>query len=94
MTPASGRYWGHMSDCAYCRGRGALEQGSRRTRPNLSEMTDLVELTAALRAFPELKVAAGEVLYQSIPTRAQVALLRRAALELRGVLVERLASGE
>jgi hypothetical protein len=54
-----------------------------------AEVPALNDLIAALRAVPELKVAAGEVLYQSLTNRAGVASLRSAALELRGVLVQR-----
>jgi hypothetical protein len=52
----------------------------------------LDELIAALRAFPELKIAAGEVLYQTINMRAGLQSMRRAALELKATLVEWLAS--
>jgi hypothetical protein len=54
----------------------------------------LNDLIAALRAVPELKVAAGEVLYQSLTNRAGVASLRSAALELRGILVQQRGSDE
>jgi hypothetical protein len=53
-----------------------------------AEVPGLNDLIAALRAVPALKVAAGEVLYQSLTNRAGVAS-RSAALELRGVLVQR-----
>ncbi|CAN5636048.1 hypothetical protein BH23GEM3_BH23GEM3_02660 [soil metagenome] len=58
-----------------------------------AELPALNDLIAALRAVPELRVAAGEVLYQSISNRAGVAQLRRAALELRAVLAEQLNAG-
>jgi hypothetical protein len=58
-----------------------------------AEAPDLAALIAALRAVPELRFAAGEVLYLSITNRASVALLRSAALELRAVLAERLDAG-
>lgn len=50
------------------------------------------ELIAALRTFPALRIAAGEVLYGSIGVRASVVPMRRAALELRGVLQQALGS--
>jgi hypothetical protein len=59
-----------------------------------AEAPSVDELIAALRAFPELEIAAGEVLYQTINSRAGLAGMRSAALELRGVLEERLRSGE
>ena len=58
-----------------------------------AEAPSVDELIAALRAFPELEVAAGEVLYQTINSRASLAGMREAALELRAVLQQRLASG-
>jgi hypothetical protein len=59
-----------------------------------AEVPALNDLIAALRAVPELKVAAGEVLYQSLTNRAGVASLRSAALELRGILVQQRGSDE
>jgi hypothetical protein len=50
------------------------------------------ELTAALRAFPELEIAAGEVLYQTINSRAGLEAMRTAALELKAELEQWLAS--
>jgi len=50
------------------------------------------ELIAALRAFPELEIAAGEVLYQTISSRATLEGMRSAALELRAVLEQWLDS--
>jgi hypothetical protein len=58
-----------------------------------AEVPALDDLIAALRAVPELKVAAGEVLYQSLTNRAGVATLRSAALELRGLLAQHLGAG-
>lgn len=46
------------------------------------------ELIAALRAFPELEIAAGEALYQTINGRASVEIMRNAALELSARLDE------
>ena len=54
---------------------------------------DVEELIAALRAFPELQVAAGEVLYQTINSRAGLEQMRRAALELKATLEQWLTSG-
>jgi hypothetical protein len=71
------------------RTRTAVQAGGRGWGSQLTfeaaELPDLIELITALKAVPELKVAAGEVLYQSMTNRAGVALLRTAALELRGV---------
>jgi len=59
-----------------------------------AEFPGLAELISALRAVPELEVAAGDVLVQSINGRAGILLMRAAALELRGVLSQRLEGGE
>jgi hypothetical protein len=59
-----------------------------------AEVPALNDLTASLRAVPALRVAAGEVLYQSITNRAGVAALRSAALELRTVLLRHLDAGD
>jgi len=58
-----------------------------------AEPPPLEELIAALRAFPELKIAASEVLYQTINTRAGLDGMRRAALDLKARLEHWLASG-
>ena len=50
------------------------------------------ELIAALRAFPELEPAAGEVLYQTINMRAGLRDMRMAALDLKSTLERWLAS--
>lgn len=50
------------------------------------------ELIAALRAFPELELAASEVLYQTITSRAGLEQMRRAALDLKAELEQWLAS--
>lgn len=57
-----------------------------------AEPPSLEELLAALNAFPELEIAAGEVLYQTINMRAGLDGMRRAALELKARLEESLAS--
>lgn len=57
-----------------------------------AEAPDQDALIRALRAYPQLEVAAGEVLYQSIASRATVDGMRRAALELRAALGQWLAS--
>jgi hypothetical protein len=59
-----------------------------------AEPLPVEELIAALRAFPELETAAGEVLYQTINSRAGLEGLRRAALELKAKLEQWLASRE
>jgi hypothetical protein len=59
-----------------------------------AEPPSLEELIAALRAFPELKIAAGEVLYQTINSRAGLGVMRRAALDLKAEVEQRLASGK
>jgi hypothetical protein len=58
-----------------------------------AEPPTLEELITALRAFPELEIAAGEVLYQTINMRAGLYDMRRAALELKATLEHWLASG-
>ena len=57
-----------------------------------AEAPSVGELIAALRAFPELEIAAGEVLYQNITNRAGLVGMRGAALELRAKLEQWLAS--
>ena len=57
-----------------------------------AEPPSVDELIADLRAFPELKVAAGEVLYQTINMRAGLDGMRSAALELKATLEQWLAS--
>jgi hypothetical protein len=57
-----------------------------------AEPPSVEELTAALRAFPELEIAAGEVLYQTINSRAGLEAMRTAALELKAELEQWLAS--
>lgn len=54
---------------------------------------DVEELIAALRAFPELEIAAGEVLYQTINSRAGLEQMRAAALELKATLEQWLLHG-
>jgi hypothetical protein len=74
-------------------GAGSFGHGITSESAVPADWPDLIDLVAALRAVPELEVAAGEVLYQSIANRASMALLRHSALELRGVLVQQLAPG-
>jgi len=57
-----------------------------------AEAPELEELIAALRAFPELQIAAGEVLYQTINSRAGLEQMRKAALELKATLERWLAN--
>jgi len=59
-----------------------------------AEPPSMEELMAALRAFPELENAAGEVLYQTINMRAGMEAMRTAALELKAELEQRLASSD
>lgn len=51
------------------------------------------ELIAALKAYPELEHAAGEVLYQTINMRAGLEDMRTAALNLKAELEQWLSSG-
>jgi hypothetical protein len=71
---------------------GSFGQGTTSDAIDAAGPPSVEELIAALRAFPELEVAAGEVLYQTINSRAGLEGMREAALELRGVLVRRLGS--
>ena len=57
-----------------------------------AEPQSVEELIAALRAFPELELAASEVLYQTINNRAGLEGMRRAALDLKAELDQWLAS--
>ena len=59
-----------------------------------AEPPSVKELTAALRAFPELETMAGEVLYQTINSRAGLRDMRTAALQLNAKLEEWLASAD
>ena len=68
-------------------GRGISSDAIKAAKP-----LSVGELIAALRAFPELKIAAGEVLYQTINNRAGLAEMRRATLGLRAKLKQSLAS--
>ena len=70
-------------------GHGITSEALEATEP-----PSVDELIAALRAFPELKIAAGEVLYQTINMRAGLDGMRRAALELKATLEHWLASSD
>lgn len=59
-----------------------------------AEPPPVEELIAALRAFPELEIAASEVLYQTINSRAGLEGMRTAALDLKATLERWLASGD
>jgi len=59
-----------------------------------AEAPALRDLIAALRGFPDLEIAAREVLYQTIAARGGLVMMRSAALELRATLEQWLASGE
>jgi hypothetical protein len=75
-------------------GAGSFGQGITSESAGPAELPEVTDLIAALRAVPELEVAAGEVLYQSMANRASMARLRNAALELRAILVQRLGTVE
>lgn len=71
---------------------GSFGQGITSDAIEAAEAPSVEELIAALRAFPELEIAAGEVLYQTINSRAGLAGMRTAALGLRADLERWLAS--
>ena len=80
-------------------GPGSFGQGVTSDAFTAAPPPGRAELVSALRAYPPLRVAASEVLYgsrriesQLQATRASVAPMRRAALELRGVLERELES--
>jgi hypothetical protein len=72
---------------------GSFGQGTTSDALEAAKPPSVEELIAALRAFPELEIAAGEVLYQTINGRASLAGMRTAALSLRAELEHWLASG-
>jgi len=76
------------------RGDGSFGQGITSDAITPAPPPSRAELIAALRGYPALRVAAGEVLYQSIGVRAGHARMRSAALELRGVLEQELGFRE
>lgn len=88
-----GRVLGPHLRLRVLQGEGSFAQGITSDAATPAEVPSVIDLITALKAFPELKIAAGEVLYQSIANRGSLENLRRAALELRGVLVQRLNSG-
>ena len=55
---------------------------------------DVDDLIAALKAFPELRIAAGEVLYQTINSRAGLEQMREAARDLKATLGMSLGSDD
>jgi hypothetical protein len=59
-----------------------------------TEPPSVEELIASLRAFPELEIAASEVLYQTISSRAGLEGMRRAALDLKATLAQWLAAAD
>ena len=73
-------------------GPGSFGQGITSDALEAAEPPDVEELIAALRAFPELEIAASEVLYQTINNRATLDGMRRAAMGLRAELERWLAN--
>lgn len=73
---------------------GSFGQGTTSDAIGAADPPTADQLIEALRAFPELEIAAGEVLYQTINSRAGLAGMRSAALELRTTLEQWLASGD
>lgn len=71
---------------------GSFGQGITSDALEAAPAPSAQELIAALRAFPELEVAAGEVLYQTINSRAGLEGMRTAALDLRATLQRWLVS--
>ena len=59
-----------------------------------AEPPSLEELMSALRAYPQLEIAAGDVLYLTISSRATLDHMRSAALDLRGRLQRWLEAGD
>ena len=72
---------------------GSFGQGTTSDAIRAADPPTADQLIEALRAFPELEIAAGEVLYQTINSRAGLAGMRSAALELRPTLEQWLAFG-
>lgn len=73
---------------------GSFGQGTTSEAIGAAEAPTSDQLISALRAFPELEIAAGEVLYQTINSRAGLEGMRRAARELRATLEQWLASAD
>ncbi len=71
---------------------GSFAQGIASDALEPTEPPDLDELIAALRAFPELEVGAGETLYQTIANRGTMDAMRTAATALRVELDQWLAA--
>jgi hypothetical protein len=71
---------------------GSFGQGIASDALEAADPPAVGDLIAALRAFPELEVAASEVLYQTINNRGSLYNLRGATLELKARLEEWLAS--
>jgi hypothetical protein len=89
-----GQVLGPRQRLRFLQGEGSFGQGITSHAVEPAEVPDVDDLIAALRAVPELKVAAGDVLYLSIANRAGIASLRSAALDLRGLVEKALGSGE
>ena len=71
---------------------GSFGQGTMSDAVAAADPPSTEHLIAALRAYPELEVAAGEVLYQTINSRASLEGMRSAALGLRATLTQWLAA--
>lgn len=71
---------------------GSFGQGTSSDAIDAADPPSVEELIAALRGFPELEVAAGEVLYQTINSRAGLEGMRTAAMRLRAELEQWLTS--
>lgn len=72
---------------------GSFGQGTTSDAIDAADPPRVEDLVAALREFPELEVAASEVLYQTINSRASLEGMRTAARRLKAELEEWLTSG-
>ena len=71
---------------------GSFGQGTTSDAVEAADAPSVGELISALRAFPELEIAAGEVLYQTVNSRAGLEEMRSAALGLKDTVARWLAS--
>lgn len=67
---------------------GSFGQGTTSSALLAVDPPSAAELIEALQGFPELETAAGEVLYQTINSRAGLESMRQAAQELRTTLAQ------